>query len=329
MLLNPAIWIAALAAGIMGFAIQRGATCTVAAVDEALSKRRATRLLAMLEAAAWVAVGLWLAQQFGWLAKMPSGYALSGWTVLGAALLGLGAFVNRACVFGAIARLGSGEWAYIASPLGFFAGCLSLPVLFSPPPAVVLAGDSIALAMMSALVAPLFLFLALRLVLPLVRTPIAQWPAALTWSPRSATIVIGIAFLITLLLAGGTWAYTDMLAELASKMAASLDAQVLLALALFLGAMMGGWTAGRLRFVPVSAVAVLRCFAGGMLMAWGSLLIPGSNDGLILVGIPLLWPYAIVGFAVMCVTIAGAQVLQRRLSTAAISPSELKKLKQL
>lgn len=311
MLTNPAIWIAALAAGIMGFAIQRGATCTVAAVDEVLTKRSATRLFAMLEAAAWVAVGLWLALQMGWLATMPSGYALSGWTVLGAALLGLGAFVNRACVFGAIARLGSGEWAYVASPLGFFVGCLSLPAVFSPPSAVVLAGDSIAFAMMSVLVAPLLLFLALRLMIPLVRMPIAQWPAALTWSPRTATIVIGSAFLVTLLLAGGTWAYTDMLAELARNMVSSLDTQVLLALALFLGAMVGGWTAGRLRFVPVSAVAVLRCFAGGMLMAWGSLLIPGSNDGLILVGIPLLWPYAIVGFAVMCVTIACAQWLQR------------------
>jgi Sulphur transport len=319
MLTNPAIWIAALVAGIMGFAIQRGATCTVAAVDEVLSKRRATRLMAMLEASAWVAIGLWLALQMGWLAKMPSGYALSGWTVLGAALLGLGAFVNRACVFGALARLGSGEWAYVASPLGFFAGCLSLPLVFSPPKAAPLGGDSIAFAMMGVLVAPLLLFLAWRLVVPLVRMPIAQWPAALTWSPRTATIVIGMAFLITLLLAGGTWAYTDMLAQLAISMTGSLDVQVLLALALFLGAMLGGWTAGRLRFVPVSAVAVLRCFAGGMLMAWGSLLIPGSNDGLILVGIPLLWPYALIGFVVMCVTIACAQWLQRRYAPTPIT----------
>ena len=41
-------------------------------------------------------------------------------------------------------------------------------------------------------------------------------------------------------------------------------------------------------------------------MGWGSLLIPGSNDGLILIGMPLLWPYAWVAFAVMCLTIAAA-----------------------
>ena len=37
---------AVLAVGVMGFAIQRGATCTVAAVDEVVSKRRFRRLAA-------------------------------------------------------------------------------------------------------------------------------------------------------------------------------------------------------------------------------------------------------------------------------------------
>ena len=41
--------------------------------------------------------------------RMPAGYPLNRWTVVGGAMLGLGAYVNRACVFGAIARLGSGE----------------------------------------------------------------------------------------------------------------------------------------------------------------------------------------------------------------------------
>ena len=43
-------------------------------------------------------------------------------------------------------------------------------------------------------------------------------------------------------------------------------------------------------------------------MGWGSLLIPGGNDGLILVGMPLLWPYAWVAFATMCVSIARGPV---------------------
>jgi toxin CptA len=69
--------------------------------------------------------------------------------------------------------------------------------------------------------------------------------------------------------------------------------------------------------ISVGSVSlVLRCFAGGVLMGWGSLLIPGGNDGLILVGMPLLWPYAWLAFASMCVAIAAAQLLQRSLATA-------------
>ena len=40
------------------------------------------------------------------------------------------------------------------------------------------------------------------------------------------------------------------------------------------------------------------------MMGWGSLLIPGSNDGLILIGIPLLRPYAWLAFASMFAAIA-------------------------
>ena len=46
-------------------------------------------------------------------------------------------------------------------------------------------------------------------------------------------------------------------------------------------------------------------------MGLGSLLIPGSNDGLILIGIPLLRPYAWLALASMCLAIAAALVLQR------------------
>jgi toxin CptA len=122
-----------------------------------------------------------------------------------------------------------------------------------------------------------------------------------------------------MLLLVGAWAYTDVLAELARGMMHSLLARALLLLCLLLGAVLGGWTAGRFRHTPIGPAAVFRCLAGGVLMGWGSLLIPGGNDGLILVGMPLLWPYAWVAFATMCVSIGGAQWLQRH---AGGSPSQ-------
>lgn len=314
----PAAWalaVAALAAATMGFAIQRGATCTVAAVEEVVSQRGWSRLAAMLEASVWVAAGLLLARQLHWVAQAPPGYALNGWTVAGAALLGLGAQLNRACVFGAIARLGNGEWAYAATPLGYYLGCLSAPQLFSPPAPQGLPEGSWVLAMADWMLWPLLLFVLWRLLGPWLRRG-ERRQASAAWSPRDATVVIGVTFLLTLVLAGA-WAYTDLLATLAQGMAAGQLPRALLALALLAGAMLGGWQAGRLRRVPIRGLEVLRCTAGGLLMGWGSLLIPGSNDGLILLGMPLLWPYAWVGFATMCLSIGAVQLVQRQRRAAA------------
>jgi hypothetical protein len=315
--------LAALCAGVMGFAIQRGATCMVAAVDEWIGKRKARRLLAMGEASLWVAGGLALASAAGALPAMPAAYPVSGWVLLGSALLGLGAWVNRACVFGAIARLGSGEWAYAATPLGFYAGCLSVNALFAPPAPRALAEPS-PLLQADAAVAVLFIAFAAWRVLPPLRLAWARHSAPpsaaareLTqrlWAPHAATAVIGVTFVCILLLVGGVWAYTDVLAQLARGMSMQLALGLLCLAALYVGALLGGWTAGRWQHVAPSAGSIARCFAGGLLMAWGSLLIPGSNDGLILIGMPLLRPYAWVGIATMCVTIAAAQVLQRRLA---------------
>jgi hypothetical protein len=311
----------ALAAGVMGFAIQRGATCAVAAVDELVSKRSATRLMAMVEASLWVAVGLGLAQQLKWLGHLPAGYALSGWTIAGGALLGFGAWVNRACVFGAIAKLGSGNWAYAATPLGYYLGCLTVGKVFpTQVPAVISSGAQMQTAAI-VLVVPLVALTAWRLYKFVLRNEKPQFATAIgfaraaLWSPHGSTIIIGVMFLATIVLVG-TWAYTDVLAELARGMAASLPARALMAVALLAGAMLGGYTAGRLRWEGLSVATLLRCLLGGVLMAWGSLLIPGSNDGLILIGMPLLWPYAWAAFFTMCVVVALSKLFASRISAA-------------
>jgi hypothetical protein len=306
MLASAAFAAAVLCAATMGFAIQRGATCTVAAVDELLAKRSARRLAAFGEAALWVGGGLLVARALGVAPQLPPGYALSGWTLLGGSLLGLGAWVNRACVFGAIARLGSGEWAYAATPLGFYLGCLAVPWLFAPRQPQPLAGGSPVLAAPGIALGAFLLFAAWRLLSALRRGGPLRWRDRV-WAPHAATTVIGITFLAMLLLVGA-WAYTDALAALALGMTGSLAARLALAAALLSGAVWGGWTAGRFRATRIEAGALLRCAAGGALMGAGSLLIPGSNDGLILVGMPLLWPYAWAGFATMCVAIGLAQL---------------------
>ena len=319
--------LSAFAVALMGFAIQRGGTCMVAAVDELVSQRRAHRLAAMMEASLWVVGGLALAQLAHWEGSMPAGRDVTIWTVVGGALLGVGAWVNGACVFGAIARLGSGQWAQAFTPVGFFCGCLSVMVLrhTHTEPSTMPTGLA-PLWMAEIWLAPAFVLYALWRLAPGFMTGLRdpgearRW-AARAWAPHAATIVIGITFVLTLLLAG-PWAYTDALARSAqhwrdgmqSGTAQELTLPLTLFGALCLGALTGGWTAGRWRPTAPTPLALMRAFAGGVLMGWGSLLIPGSNDGLILIGIPLLMPYAWLAFASMGLTIATALLLQRACS---------------
>jgi toxin CptA len=333
-LTSSASLLAALCAGVMGFAIQRGATCTVAAVDEVLTKRSVRRLTSLFEASLWVAGSLLVAQALQQLPNMPAGYALNHWTVVGGVLLGLGAFINGACVFGAIARFGSGQWAYLLTPLGFYLGCLSLPALFGMPAHQKLPYGSPVLQAPAWVAGAFLLYVLWRLARPLWRPEHIAGVAANAkllerardalasrlWSPHAATIVIGITFFVMLMLVGA-WAYTDVLAELARGMANSLAARFMLLLAMLLGAVWGGWTAGRFRSTRVNAAQALKCTLGGVLMGWGSLLIPGGNDGLILVGMPLLWPYAWVAFLTMALSIAAAQWLAKTRAVQA-APSQ-------
>jgi Sulphur transport len=211
MTLFPYLFALGLAA-TMGFAVQRGATCTVAAVDEVLTKRRAHRLLAMLEASVWVLGAVLLAQAMGGHTNlMPDGYAVSGWSMAGAALLGLGAAVNGACVFGTIARFGSGDWSYSLTPVGFYLGCLAARVPEIHPMAQRLRNPSPVLDAPLGVLVLIIAWMAWRVLWPLRSVKLATlWPTIhrKVWAPHAATLVIGVTFAGLLYLVG-PWTYTE------------------------------------------------------------------------------------------------------------------------
>ena len=301
--------ISALCAALMGFAIQRGGTCLVAAVDELVSKRQAKRLIALAEASALVACGMVVAELAGVLPMAPRAFAVTGWTVAGGMIMGLGAYVAGACVFGAVARIGNGEPAYFLVPIGFFVGCLaSLQLGMASLPHAV-GAHSLVLAQAALFAGPLLVIAAWRLWHTIGAARNRQF-TEYVWSPHVATAVIGVTFVILLLVAGA-WNYTDYLAEAARRMTSRGFDRGLLLLALFGGALAGGWTAGRIKPVKPSWVSVARCLAGGILLGLGGSLVPGANDGLIMLGLPLLYPHAWIAFASMFVTIVAALMLQQ------------------
>jgi len=289
-----AMAVALASAALMGMAIQRGATCMVAAVDEAIGQRRYRRALALGEAALWVGGLIAVAQLAGAIRMAPAQYPTVGLTVAGGVLLGLGAWINRACVFGAVARIGSGQWAYLATPLGFFLGCL-IPIAAAPAA----MGD----AQPFAHAWPVALAFGLLALWRLAQAARAPDPLGHLWHPHRATLLIAITF-VTTMLTVGFWAYTDALAALAHSKDARLGLRGAMVLALLGGAIVGGWAAGKIRPEPIRAAAIVRCLCGGALMGLGGMLVPGSNDGLIMVGLPFLRPYAWVAVVTMTATIA-------------------------
>ncbi len=286
---------------LMGYAVQRGGTCLVAALEELVGKRRWTRLRALLETSIWVLGGFVLLRAFDRLPMVPMGYPLHWHAALGGTLLGVGAFLNGGCAFGVVARIGSGQWAWLATPPGFLAG-------------FALAGRSLGVTPAMPVAIPDWLQQVPIGLVPLILAAVVArlgWLAwnrrngsadASIWTPHHATIVLGIAFLL-LFVCVGAWAYTDILAELATGRFMELGLRGLLLPAMFAGALLGGWTAGLWEHRWPSLRALSKCFFGGVLMGLGSSLVPGGNDSLILFGMPLLWPNAWLAFACMCLVV--------------------------
>ena len=125
---------------LLGFAIQRGGTCTVAALEEVVQHHRWTRLRALLEASMWVLAGVILLRAFDRLPQLPLGYPLHWQAALGGVFLGLGALINGGCAFGVVARIGSGQWAWLATPPGFLLGYAAMLHWFAAVPVMPLAG---------------------------------------------------------------------------------------------------------------------------------------------------------------------------------------------
>src|SRR5919106_6459761 len=113
-------------AALLGFSIHRGSVCMVRGVAEMLSTGRAYMLLSFGKAVLWVLIVttpvLWLVPAPG---TLDHSWALSGSALAGGFLFGVGAAVNRGCVFSTLGRLGNGELGAMLTLGGFAVGVWS------------------------------------------------------------------------------------------------------------------------------------------------------------------------------------------------------------
>lgn len=297
------LFLAVLISFLMGLVIQRGGTCTVAAIHEILHKRTYNRIKALIETAFWVLTGEYLLHQFGIPLSPIHDYPITFLTIIGGVLLGMGAFINGACAVGTIARIGSGEWDFLVMLPGFLCGAaiihwIDLPALEQ------LSNFSRVIPSINASI--MYLILGLLLI-----RGVAHYRKGL--HPYSLTILIGIFFL-GLVAIHKTWSYTDLLVDIAMLKEQHIWLRIVFFIALLMGAIVSGKYQDKkaypLKRLPSS---IVKRFFGGAMMGAATLILPGSHDSLILLYMPMLFGYAWLGFTIMTLTILAGKLIQKRL----------------
>lgn len=282
-----------------GYASQRGRACAVSAAFEIAKRGRARRFAGYLFAAACSLVVLSIIAQFD--SGVFAGFAaqgLSGWTVVGGIVFAIGAWINGRCSLGTIARLGSGDLVRVGTLAGIFCGTFlgvfasphSLttghPVYFSGlAPMVQLGGAIVAMTMLGMLV---------HRVVPRDFNP-SQWPIF------NAMLTIGLVNGLLVWLARD-WSYTSLFRHIA-RGESGYGFGLLCFAILVAGAVTAGIVSRQLVWRIGLPREWLLALAGGLLMGVGVVLVPGGNDTMLLVGLPLLLPQLIAGYAVVYATL--------------------------
>ncbi|WP_246413092.1 MULTISPECIES: YeeE/YedE thiosulfate transporter family protein [Rhizobium] len=274
---------------VLGFAMNHGSICTFIATTELISERRPARFLALAECAVWAAIAYII------LDKLPT--MNGGWSPLvhmvGAAILfGVGVYVNGACIFGSVGHFGNGEMDFGFTFLGILV-ILSLDSVFNlrAEPMPISASPPLAL---EALLVVLFVFLLLRLGVSIKsetnfrRLTLAMGTIGITSATLSA---FAPRFSVT----------TSVGSMLSIPVTSSL---------IFVCMFSGSLVSARIRrhqfslSWPPTWKSVSRRTIGGLLMGFGALLIPGGNDTLLLVGLPMGAWQAFVAYLIMVAALA-------------------------
>jgi hypothetical protein len=287
-----AIWaslaLLAVLAFVLGIALNHGSICTVIATAELVSEKRPARFVALVECAVWAALVYAVLEASP---MMPQGWSPLPYLVAGAVLLGIGTYVNGACVFGSVGHFGNGDIDFGFTFLGIFAVVYieSLLGLLPDQPPI-----SAALPLGPALFAiALLAILALRLAVSLRAEA----------NFRRLTLAmgaIGITFTVLTVLAPRFSITTSLGSILSIPVAGAVTS-----ICMFGGSLVSA-RLRRDRFMLQwpTLTKVVRRTLGGILMGAGALLIPGGNDTLLMIGFPMGAWQAALAYALFVAALA-------------------------
>lgn len=304
------LWITPLAGFVLGIALVRANSCSVAATVRLVDERRADWLVGILIAVGWAGLVL---LGFAFVAPMTLSFPADlpiTWSVIGGGiLLGLGGLLNKGCFLGSVSYLCRGNLNYLLTLAGISIALLVFNVApdgFTPvrPRSATEVIVAVEFGWPYRLAALLFGVMAIVSFVKLFRR-------------RRITIIA----LIIVGLTGGViyafnpdWSYTSVLNR---ALHGQLTAQNWIletgALSMFAGAILSSILGSTFTIAPISYRRGLSCFAGGFLMGGGAKMVPGGNDALMLWSLPGLTLHGLVAYTIMVITIAVGFALMARL----------------
>lgn len=288
----PDLALPALMGVLLGASAHRAGLCTVKAVAEVMTTRRAHVLWSFLKASLWT-LGLLSVAAWAGLHADLSARALSLTGVAGGILFGVGAGLNGACSFSTFSRLAEGHGVMLMTLVGWGLGLLAVRSVVTSP-----QGSTSATSLPAWIVLPGLVWL-LWEGWRLGRRVWRRGKGILTdghW-PLSLGVFLVALGMTGLLLMGRPWSFTStaICASGAAEPApcAHPGTLWLVSGAAMLSMLTSAVLRGSFRLRPVQLRSAFRRLGAGSLMGAGAAMIPGGNDGLILFGIPSLSPLAL------------------------------------
>lgn len=287
---------------LLGFALGRVATCTVAATDRWINQSKLDWLGGLVVVMSWSGLVLFFLLLYSGRAHIPVDIEIRSSLFIGAIFMGVGALVNRGCFVGTVGYIGTGQFSYLLSFVGlglalWLAGDNMLDLFdpVTPKKRTLIPDDQVKQAVVIGFV----MICLLSLWLLVMKRNLAML----------ALLTIGVCAALMF----GTrpeWAYANVLNNLINGHGLSVGMTVEIAIAaLFAGAIFSSWLKDKFKPTLGTWKLAVGNFTGGFLMGIGASAVPGGNDILLMWTIPGLALYGAIAYLVMIATIAAAMKL--------------------
>jgi len=307
---------AAITAFIVGFAMKRGGLCTYVATLQIIQQRTAERMFTFLGAAAWATIVIVpLSWWFPDWVKLSYTHNYITTTIVGGLIIGLGAYLNKGCMFGTFVQLVGGNLTYLATLIGMSIGAAMTYQFFVKSIPITLNITQVAqpglIAYCWLLFAALF---ALRMLFQISPTSDSRnnsikRPRLRQRQAIFIMLILGVGGgLLSTTISG--WDYASVLTKITfitidPHATGPKTLAIICAFSMIAGGIYAAISADNFKIQSPQLFPFIACLAGGSLMGAAAIIIPGGNDGMLLKGIPSLASHAIIAYAIMITAMLG------------------------